>query len=176
MARLMYQHERAGSDLVLVKAPKDIPIFITVDGSFLHRAVDINLGERELAAWAGPSGPGGRTLTVEVGKPSAVSFMKDFFGFRTGASVSGGGVIATGRGAIAAGGDVIGNALGKGAVVSMGGSAKESGVNSLLFGIHLELPFHCEFEAKNDNPVTVTIGEQQVDLTEAYRRSYVEIP
>lgn len=170
MTRLMYQHERAGSDPVLVKAPKDIPIFATVDGSFLHRAVDIVLDDRELAAWAGPSGPGGRTLSIEVGRPSATSFMKDFFGFRTGASVAGGGFVATGRNSIAAGGDIVGTALGEGSTVSPGDR------RSLPVGIHLYLPFHCEFDAKNDNPVTVTVGEQQVDLSDAYLHSYVEIP
>lgn len=197
--RLMYQHEKPGQGLVIVRAPKDLPVFVTVDGSFDHRSVEVVINDgRELAAWAGPSGPGNRDFSVEVGKPSASSFLKDFFGFRTGASVSGGGVTASGRDSIASRGDITGNAVGRGAVVASGDRSVATGGSGgviitgnsnsvetafskgdrrfLSTGVHLFLPFHCEFDAKNDNEVTVTVGEQQVDLNEAYLHSYVEAP
>lgn len=169
--RLMYQHKNPGPGPVFVKAPKEIPVFVTVDGDFARRSVEVVINDgRELAAWAGPSGPRGRIFSVEVGRPSAASFMKGFFGFRSGASVPGGGKVTSGRDSVAAGGDITGCAIGSGAVVT--GSSQRS----LPTGIHLSIPFHCEFDMRHSNPVTVTVGEQLVDLSSAYLYSYVEMP
>lgn len=171
--RLMYQHDKPGSGSVTVKAPRDLPVFVTIDGSFDHRAVEIVINnDRNLAAWAGPSGPRNRNLSVEVGRPSASSFMKDFFGFRTGVSVSGGGVVASGAGGIASGGSITGNATGTGSVVTTG----KNGRLGMETGIHLSLPFGCEFSVTNGNDVTVSVGEQEVNLTAAHNHGYLEIP
>lgn len=219
--RLIHQHKTPGPGLVIVKAPKDIPIFVTIDGDFLHRSVDVIIdNDRNLAAWAGPSGAGGRIFSVEVGKPSAISAIKDFFGFRGGASISGDEVIASGSGSIAAGGDVNGMALGRGSVVARNGSIAAggnvsnvttrrgrvvaSGERSIAVGgsvqyvntgdggpvevtptkdgktptepgIHLFLPFGCPFDKKNDNRVSVSVGDQVVTLNKAYLDGHLEL-
>lgn len=159
--RFEHTHHLGGPGRVIVTAP-ELPVFITIDKDAEYRSVDI-LADLGQAAWAGGVGPGGVMLGIEVGRPTLVSSLKNRF--RQGSYSSGGGSVvsgpgharsvrATGRGSVACGGDLTGNAIGTGSRVS--GPAERKPLPAI--GVHITAPVGSLFEIKSAQALMVHCG------------------
>lgn len=147
--QLMRTHHLAGPGRIIVNAP-ELPVFITVGEDIEYRSVDI-LADRGLAAWSGPAGIGGVSMGIEVNRPNILTSLKRTF-LRQGSYVSGGGsVTSSGRGSVAAGGNITNVATGRNARVTIDGKEqKPRGV-----GVHISAPLHSTVELKGFASVTV---------------------
>ncbi len=163
--RLQHVHHLGGPGRVIVTTPK-LPVFITIDENAKYRSVDI-MADRGQYAWAGPAGLGRVSLGVEAGWQTPGVSLKNLF--RTGSYISGGGssasggpgdiVRATGRGSVAAGGNISDVALGKNSHVSSKGSESLPDV-----GVHILAPERSIFEIKSALSVTVFIEDKEATL------------
>ena len=165
--RLQHVHHLGGPGRVIVTAPR-LPVFITISENTEYRSVDV-MADRGQYAWAGPAGLGRVALGVEAGWPTLGTSLKRRF--RTGSFISGGGSVASGgspatsvrasgRGAVAAGGDITGVALGKNSRVT----ATENYRPPPPIGVHILAPEHSTFEIKAALSVTVRIGSKEAVL------------
>lgn len=167
--RLTHTHHLGGPGRVAVDSP-ELAVRITVDPDAEYRSVDI-LADRGLAAWAGPTGTAGIELGIKVGRPTLMGTLAGKLGIRQGSYVSGGGsatssgsgghtvVRATGRGSIAAGGNIQNVATGDGARVS--GFEKE---DLPPVGVNITAPLYCTFRIKSAAGVTVLYGGREMTL------------
>lgn len=172
--RLQHVHHLGGAGRVIVKTPQ-LPVFVTVSSTAEYRSVDI-MADRGQYAWAGPAGPGHVSLGIEAGWPTLLTSLKSRLLLRQGSFISGGGSVltsgsghgeathdsvrATGRGAIAAGGNIENIATGKGARVSAPADRKPLPE----IGVHITAPENSTFEIRAALSVTVLIGGKEAVL------------
>jgi hypothetical protein len=147
--RLTHQHDLGGPGRVIVMAG-DLPVTITVDERAEYRSVDVMV-DRGLAAWAGPIGPGGVSFGVEVGRPTLINTLRDKLGLRSGTSIPGNSVVSAGRNSVAAGGNIVNCATGRGAKVTVDGAEQRLPE----IGVHLTAPPLCTFEIRSHGGITV---------------------
>lgn len=179
--RLQHTHETDGPVRVTVSASNH-PLFITIDSDALYAAVDIVTDDSN-AAWAGPTGFRGHGFGVEVGRPSLIN------SFRGGSYVSGGGTVlsggrgsvvsvggisasvrATGRGSIAAGGNISNVATGRGARVT-----GEQPSSTPEPGVHLTVPEGCTFSLRRFLDISIQRNGQNVPLADAEANGWLEV-
>lgn len=139
---LIQSHRTPGPGPVRIEAP-ELPVSITVQPDAEYRQVHI-LADRGLGAHAGPGGPRGREMRIFVGRPS---LMASLFGLRRGSTISGGSVVATGKGS---------------RVTIDGVPVQRRGI-----GVHLTVPLGCTFDIRGHNGLTVHYGDNEMTFEAA---------
>lgn len=185
--RLIYQYAVEGPGRIEIRSA-ELPVRITVDPEVSHRSVDI-MADRGLAAHAGPGRRGpvipgvlerdrrgdpipgtavrDYTMKIEVGWPGMGKFLLESLGLRSGSSVTGGGssVRSSGRGSVAAGGNIMNCATGDGARIDLG---KGVHVHPEI-GVNLLIPIGCDVKIKAADSVAVLFNGTEFTFEAAHR-------
>ncbi|MFE0472693.1 hypothetical protein ACFW2V_13860 [Streptomyces sp. NPDC058947] len=155
---LIQSHRTPGPGPIRIEAP-ELPVSITVQPGAEYRQVHI-LADRGLGAHAGPGGPRGREMRIFVGRPS---LMASLFGLRRRSTISGGSVVAAGRGSIVSGGDISFSANGNGSRVTIDGApVRQRGI-----GVHLTVPLGCTFDIRGYDGLTVHYRDNEMTFEAA---------